>query len=275
MRLQKYAQELGMSLKDANNQWDVDTLKAIQTMYGKKFDAAGEGDLLTDLVNWAEEIKKLYADLEESVKSLFDDLSSDIADSLIESLKATGSAVTDLEDVFQGLGDAIFKSMVQSYIIDEVLNKYKDEVMSWWTDETLSEADIANRMREFADAVKNDIDLADDRLSAMYEAFMQNNLLSLGDGSEDGRLSSGIKSITEDTANLLASYVNAIRADVAAIRQEMAAQSGVLMPAPTLAEYLTQIQANTFNTAQNTASLLADLRSMMTVTDGPALRVFM
>ena len=88
-------------------------------------------------------------------------------------------------------------------------------------------------------------------------------------------LGGGIKSITEDTANLLASYVNAIRADVAAIRQAVVAENTQALPSPTLAEYLTQIQANTYNTAQNTANLLADLRSMMTVSDGPALRVFM
>ena len=199
-----------------------------------------------------------------------------MADSLIESLKATGSAVTDLEGVFQGLGDAIFKSMVQSFVIDVVLNKYKDEVMSWWTDETLTEADIANRIRAFAESVKHDIEIADERISAMYDAFMDNSLLSVADEAEDkSNLGSGVKSITEDTANLLASYVNAIRADVAAIRQAMVAQAGLTTPAPTLAEYLTQIQANTYNTAQNTANLLERIDSVMTMSDGPAIRVFM
>lgn len=274
--LKRYADELGMELYDANGFYNAKTLEAIQKKYEKAFKARGLTDMLTQLTEYNDKMKELFKEMESSISEMFDTLGGDIADSLIESLKATGSAVTDLEDVFQNLGDSIFKSMVQSYIIDDVLNKYKDEVKSWWTDETLTEADIANRMRDFANSVKADIDFADERLTAMYNAFMENSLLTVANEAEDkSNLGGGVKSITEDTANLLASYINAIRADVAAIRQAVAAEGFVNLPTPTLAEYLTQIQANTYNTAQNTADLLADLRSMMTTSDGPALRVFM
>ena len=114
-----------------------------------------------------------------------------------------------------------------------------------------------------------------------YYPFFEDVLNSLSgyftedEATKSNTLGGGIKSITEDTANLLASYVNAIRADVAAIRQAVVAGSATNVPAPTLAEYLTQIQANTYNTAQNTAALLDRISSVMTVTDGPAFRVFM
>ena len=274
--LGKYSKELGMSLKTADGLWDVDTLEAIRTGYEKKFKKVGEGEMLNDLIEYAKKMKELYADLEKSVGEMFDSLGSDVADSLIESLKATGDAATDLEDVFQNLGDSIFKSMVQSFVIDEVLNKYKDEVMSWWTDETLTEADIATRIRAFAESVKQDIDIADDRISAMYEAFMNNSLLTVADEAKDkSSLGGGVKSITEDTANLLASYINAIRADVAAIRQSVAAEGAMNLPTPTLAEYLTQIQANTYNNAIAAQNILERLDSVMTMSDGPAFRVFM
>ena len=273
--LQKYALDLNRALKDANGFFDDTTLEQIDEKYSKDLKKHGLYEAFTNLKDYNEKMKKLYEDLVKSVGDMFDELSSDIADSLIESLKATGSAVTDLEDVFQSLGDSIFKSMVQSYIIDEILSKYKDEVMSWWTDETLSEADIANRIRNFANEVKQEIDLADERLTAMYDAFMENSLLSVSDSAKEKTVGAGIKSITEDTANLLASYVNAIRADVAAIRQAVVAGNTASVPAPTLAEYLTQIQANTYNNAVAAQGILENLQSMMTVTDGPALRVFM
>jgi len=271
-KLQEFSNKQNMPLYGSDGLFDTDTLKAF--LKGNKW-AKSIADDVEKAIEYTEKLRELYKDLNESIKSMFDSLGEDITDSLIESLKSTGSAVTDLESEFQNLGDAIFKSMVQSYVIDDVLNKYKDEVMSWWTDQTLSEEDIAERIRAFADSVKQDIDNADERLTAMYQAFMDNNLLSVAKESEEKALGSGIKSITEDTANLLASYVNAIRADVAAIRQAVVAENTQTLPSPTLAEYLTQIQANTYNTAQNTANLLADLRSMMTVSDGPALRVFM
>jgi hypothetical protein len=275
--LQKYAKELKMELYGEDGLLNPDTLEAIKKANPYTFsDKYESGQNLNKLIDYAKKVKELYADLEESVGGMFDSLSGDIADSLIESLKATGSAVTDLEDVFQGLGDAIFKSMVQSFVIDEVLNKYKDEVMSWWTDETLTEADIANRIRAFAESVKHDIEIADDRISAMYDAFMDNSLLSVADEAEDkSNLGSGVKSITEDTANLLASYINAIRADVAAIRQSVAAEGAMNLPTPTLAEYLTQIQANTYNNAIAAQNILERLDSVMTMSDGPAFRVFM
>ena len=53
-------------------------------------------------------------------------------------------------------------------------------------------------------------------------------------------LSSGIKSITENTADLLASYVNSIRADVSVNRTLIQAQ----------VQYQSQIAANTLRNAE-------------------------
>ena len=92
-------------------------------------------------------------------------------------------------------------------------------------------------------------------------------------------LSEGIKGITEDTANLLASYLNAIRADVsyaktiwermdATTKQSAMQLSG--FSAPNFMEYQAQIAANTFNTSQNTLNIMLDLRSVMTSESGQA-----
>ena len=76
-------------------------------------------------------------------------------------------------------------------------------------------------------------------------------------------MGNGIKSITEDTANLLASYINAIRADVSVTRTMVATILGLLPSAPTLSEYLAQIQANTYNNAVATQAILERLDSSM------------
>ena len=95
--------------------------------------------------------------------------------------------------------------------------------------------------------------------------------------------------MTEDTASLIASYINAMRADVSIMRmmqvqgwQDVKAIRA-LMPPPTVWEYITKIEAHTFNVAQNTAriaainaTLLNDLRSVITSEDGaPAIRSLM
>ena len=97
-----------------------------------------------------------------------------------------------------------------------------------------------------------------------------------------GSLGEGIKNITEDTANLLASYLNAIRADVSFgklqwIQMNVSLKQilGLLPQSPTLAGYLAQIQANTFNTAENTARILRSIDSVTTSEGGyRAIRVY-
>jgi ABC-type transporter Mla subunit MlaD len=100
------------------------------------------------------------------------------------------------------------------------------------------------------------------------------------EGTKD--LGEGIKGITEDQANLLASYLNAIRADVSyskALWARMDANlqriADIFTSSPTLMEYQAQIAANTFNTAQATQDILAELRSVITL-DGSdtAIRIY-
>ena len=94
-------------------------------------------------------------------------------------------------------------------------------------------------------------------------------------------LGSGIKSITEETASLLASYINAMRADLSFMRglQERGWGSVELIgqAIPTLNDYMNQVAANTFDTAQNTQQILSELQSVIGAegTSGSIVRVQM
>ena len=86
------------------------------------------------------------------------------------------------------------------------------------------------------------------------------DIFSADSNAGKNSLGNGIKSITEDTANLLASYLNAIRADVSygktqweRIAVAVEGQAGRYI---TLNDYLQQVAANTFDTAQNTQAML-------------------
>ena len=77
-------------------------------------------------------------------------------------------------------------------------------------------------------------------------------------------LSKGIQSITEDTGDLLASYVNAVRADVAVTKEQLLkivqmAQLSQTSLGGMLAQLLL-IQTNTFNTANNTKEIAGIVR---------------
>ena len=96
-------------------------------------------------------------------------------------------------------------------------------------------------------------------------------------------LSEGIKGITENTASLLASYINAIRSDVSQIRllqtttnSKITELLSVFPKAPTLADYLTKIEAHTANISADTSAILKQLRSVITTQGGSsAFAVYM
>ena len=88
--------------------------------------------------------------------------------------------------------------------------------------------------------------------------------VSMKEEAESSGLSKGIEGVTEDTANLLASYINAIRADVAAklilVRQlieEYYPQMNMIAQAQ-----LTELKTIAKNTADNVA-LVTEIRDML------------
>jgi hypothetical protein len=103
------------------------------------------------------------------------------------------------------------------------------------------------------------------------------------EGQSTSDMGEGIKGITEDTASLLASYINAMRADLSMLRGMQAKYLPAIGESvPTIMDHLAQIQANTYNTAVSNASLLdetrailGELRSVITTDSGDtAIRVY-
>ena len=106
-------------------------------------------------------------------------------------------------------------------------------------------------------------------VNAALQAFEPYRNLSAESSDETSSVGSGIKSITEDTANLLASYINTIRDDVSHIRvmqengwNDVAAIAGAVA-SPTLNDYMAQIAATNFDIAQSNQSILSELRSVI------------
>ena len=260
---------------------DVAALKTLLAEM-KQLGAGSAQWLDSELIKGLEDYIEKLEQYEESLSDLFSNVADDIVDNMISAFDEIGDAVGNVEEAFYDLGDIILRSVLRSMVLEGIVEKYKNDFQKAvteyaLTDKTENDATaLAAQLGSITSQLRQELEDSGGIFNAIIDAFRDAGLVDYNMESEAANtLGGGIKSITEDTANLLASYVNAIRADVAAIRQAVVANAEFTMPMPTLAEYLTQIQANTYNTAQNTASLLADLRSMMTVTDGPALRVFM
>mgnify|MGYP004559675007 CR=1 FL=1 len=231
-------------------------------------------DSLKSQIQHLIDLKEKYDEIEDTlndmVNSLAGSLAGDMVDSFLDNFKQVGDAVDDLDSAFQNLGETILKSMLQSYVIDEILNEFEPRVKDMfkqYSEGRISAEDVADRTGALADDIRKKTEDAADIINAMIASFDNVNLIGKDSSQSSGSLSDGIKSVTEDTASLLASYINAIRADVSFAKTQRAQVLEILRSAfpssPTLAEHLAQIQANTYNTAVATQEMLSEFRGVL------------
>jgi len=277
--LQAIADEWNMALTDDNDNLNSKLLDEVLKQYGDLND--GMKDWLTGAKQYSEEYAQAMEQIEGATKDVFDNLASDMADQFIDNFLAMGNAVDDLSGTFANLGDAILRSFLQSYILDEILGKYEEKAKSALTkyaNKEMTPEEYAAWLDGFADTVQEESETLAPAINGMIEAFKDRGLMNI-DVDTANSIGSGIKSITEDTANLLASYINAIRADVSYIRMMQEKGWGTIEnlggALPTLQDYLAQIAATNYDTAQATNRILSELQSVIGApgTSGMVVRV--
>ena len=278
--------DLGKVLVDALRQMgydlenlDISQLKELSAVLHQLSAQGNVSGAMMDALD--EYIEKLTA-YEDAISDIFSKVADDIVDNLVTAFDEIGDSVDNIESAFFDLGDTILRSVLKSMVLENIVEKYKNDFMKAVTEYSLTnqtESDataFAAQLGTITSNLRSELEDSGAIFNAIIEAFRDAGLVDYNmDNEVSNTVGGGIKSITEDTANLLASYINAIRADVAAIRQAVTAGNTNALPSPTLAEYLTQIQANTYNNAVAAQAILENLQSMMTMSDGPALRVFM
>ena len=261
--LDKYRSGLALlGYADANGNIDWDRVEAGIS----SGDINGEG--ASEIGSALKDYKAALEGIRDVTESLFGDLSSDLTDQFIANFKEMGNAVDNLGDTFTNLGETILKSFLQSYILENILNKYQDEAsdaLKKYTNREWSYAQYAEWLNGFTQNVQADVAGQSDAINNLISAFAERGLLNIGEesDSESGSLGKGFQSLTEETGSLLASYMNAIRSDVSVIRtiMENGGQSGI--PAPTLQDYLQQISASSADTAESNRAILMELQSVI------------
>lgn len=241
-------------------------LKAVIENFGDGISAKNK-EALTKILKDYELYTQAVEDTSKYLEELFGDVADNMADAFIEAFKASGEAALDYADIMDEVATNVAKSVVKSMILEEVIDEDKMTEMA-----KMLLSDPAGAMAMLDETMQAAANLApyiQDFLQQMQPYFkMEGEASSLGDG---------IKGITEDTANLLASYLNAIRADVSYAktiweRMDMTTQqiASLLVgfSAPSLMEYQAQIAANTYDTAQNTLTIMNDLKSVITSEGG-------
>ncbi len=275
------AEEFGMALKDVNGNLNPELLDRIVSTYGELND--GLMEWLLGAKEYSEEYAQAMEQIEDATKDIFGNLASDMADQFIDNFLAMGNAVDDLSGTFANLGDAILRSFLQSYVLDEILAKYEaaaTAALKKYSTGQMTPDEYAAWLNGFAQNVQQEAETLAPAINGMIEAFKDRGLMNI-DESTANSVGAGIKGITEDTANLLASYINAIRADVSYMRvmqekgwSDVAAIAGAVA-SPTLNDYVAQIAASNYDIAQSNQRILSELQSVIGApgTSGMVVRV--
>ena len=264
--IEHLAQQFGRQLWDDNGNLNPALLQDILNTYG---------DLNSELTEWlkngieyANEYAEAMKQIEDVAKEILGDVAADVADKIVDSWWEAGQAALDYADILEDVAKGYAKLVVQDALMDAAFTPEKKQAFI----EALKSGDAQTAMATVAsamEAAKEMLPVVEQSL----QAFEPYRTMSGGEGSS---LGSGVKSISEETANLLASYINAIRADVSYMRgiQEKGWE-GVNAFIPTLNDHIAQISATNFDIAQSNQSILSELRSVIGApgTSGMVVRV--
>lgn len=215
---------------------------------------------------------------EDTLKDLMEidvkDWASQIGDSLVDAFANGEDAASAFDKTVADLMKNVVKNMASLYILEPLFKELQTYLFGtdgeggvFGRDKHFSEEDLKGMM-PYLDAIKNEGVPAVEELFKGIDTGL-GGLLSMSANMEG--LSGGIKSITEDTANLLASYLNAVRADVALLA---IANPRMTTIAESQLTQLTLIATNTSRSAVAVEAINNLLRSVTTTTSsGRVLKI--
>lgn len=273
--LQEMADSIGADLiDDVTGTFDITTLQKIKETYS---DLSSESqEMLDTLIANAEIFQNAITEMSTYMTDVFGACADEMAEAFITSFKESGDAALEYGDIVSDVATNIAKSIIKSTILQNVFDEQdaKEAAAKLASGDAAGAISVVEKAMESAKELTPYIQQLLESLQPYFEVG-EENTPSLGEG---------VKGITEDTANLLASYLNAIRADISMGKEQWASMNNYLQQIasylsmqslPTLAEYQAQIAANTFNTALATQSILARLESVITTEGGlEAIRTY-
>ena len=269
--LEEWTKEnLGLTLFDENGLID---LKAAQAVLDSGATLVGETkETLEKLM----ELREQYDEWEKSIKDYISSSFGGLADNMVDAIWDWLANGEDALDNFREYASDTFKKIAQdavkTFLKTAVLDQFEDQLESLYKaysmkdksgrriiDEQQLMLGVASIAGDMATALENIMPVAEQLGETIRTAFDYQGYDIVNGGSGNTSASRSIQSITESTGDLLAAYINAIRADSSANRQTLnqilaITQSFSEMPIVAKAQLaqLETIARNTYETAQNT-----------------------
>ena len=239
-----------------------------------------------------EDYKQQYIELGEQIKYFYEDLASEqfgidlkgwsdqISEALVNAFANGEDAAKAFDDTVADIMRNVIKEMISLNVIKPAMDKLRDYLFgdkgifmdSSAGGTNLTEQEAAGLMQQLGSlrGTISDSKKIWDYLNAAAKKMG----ISLEETNASNTLSKGIQeNITEETANILASYINGIRADVSVKRALLEKWGNEILPKYNVIaeQQLTQLRAianNTLRSAQNTeanVALVQEVRDMLSI----------
>lgn len=213
-------------------------------------------DTLEALIKYQEQMNEYHEKLQEYVSDAYSPLLDAMTDAIWDWFDNGVDALTSFKknavDVFRDIATQMMQTLLLEHIFDkfkeDIFNLYDEYSLSKATDNPMTERELGKRMAPIAgglvDAFGNAVPFMENFLTGL-DSGLKNNDYDFGLGNKNtSGTSKSIAGMTEETADVLAAYMNGMRTDLAGQRNavEYIAYSG-------LAALVGEMQASMGNSA--------------------------
>ena len=173
---------------------------------------------------------KAYEDAVDSVRDylsgIFGELGETITDALVDAFANGTDAAKAFKDSVSEMLEDLAKQMLYSVIFEDFIKDAQDKMMEVMKDEKKPDEEKFNEYADILGALTEGILSKQEdyeKILKKYQEMAKEQGLDLfkPDSEKQSGLSGAIQGVTEDTAELLGSYMNAMRADLSVNRANL------------------------------------------------------
>lgn len=253
----------------ANGELDIQLAKTLSSEAKFKGD---HKEILDMLIEDAELLKEAYENISESLANIFGELGQTITDAFVDAFKNGTDA---MEGIYKSANEMI-ENLTTQFIVSATLTPFMEQMSKEAMDLMLSSKNEESKLIGMYDIIDRFIDGTIQISDGLTDYIEYAQKLAKEKGFDiyvpddvESNLGKGIQSLTEDTAQLLASYLNAIRQDVSVSRRTLVDLSDAIDGMDIgnnigqAVAQLTAINANTLRSANGVDEINSKLDKVM------------